>query len=342
MISRNRLAALLAEFPRRQIGLVGDLFLDRYLDIDAALDEPSIETGLTAYQVAKIRNQPGALGTVMNNLAALGVGLMIPVTVLGDDGQAYDLRRELAKLPVDAAHVMSDSGRFTPTYTKPMRHVAGAAATELNRLDIRTRAPLSAATLADVCRRVDVVWESCDGLIVLDQINEDGWGVVGPQVREHLAKLARRRPEKLMFVDSRAHIHRYTQGTLKPNLNECLAALGRPESDDRAVGQAAAQELADRLGLTLYCTMGAWGIYLVRPGQPPAACPAFPVSGPIDIVGAGDSCTAGIVLSLLSGAAPEEAAAVGNLVASITIQQLGTTGTATPAQVLARSDELQT
>jgi sugar/nucleoside kinase (ribokinase family) len=53
-------------------------------------------------------------------------------------------------------------------------------------------------------------------------------------------------------------------------------------------------------------------------------------------VGAGDSATAGIVSALLAGATRLEAAAVGNLVASITVQQLGTTGTASPAQVLAR------
>jgi len=61
--------------------------------------------------------------------------------------------------------------------------------------------------------------------------------------------------------------------------------------------------------------------------------PAIPVSGEIDIVGAGDSVMAGVVSALCCGAAPREAAFFGNLVASITIQQIGTTGTATPAQV---------
>jgi bifunctional ADP-heptose synthase (sugar kinase/adenylyltransferase) len=39
---------------------------------------------------------------------------------------------------------------------------------------------------------------------------------------------------------------------------------------------------------------------------------------------------------LLCGANLLEAAEIGNLVASITIQQLGTTGTASPAQLIAR------
>ena len=56
---------------------------------------------------------------------------------------------------------------------------------------------------------------------------------------------------------------------------------------------------------------------------------------------AGDSATSGMVLSLLAGATELEAAAVGNLVASITVQQIGTTGTATPQQVLQRWREMQ-
>ena len=51
---------------------------------------------------------------------------------------------------------------------------------------------------------------------------------------------------------------------------------------------------------------------------------------------AGDSTSAGITCAVAAGAPLEAAAAFGNLVASITVQQLGTTGTATPAQARAR------
>ena len=49
--------------------------------------------------------------------------------------------------------------------------------------------------------------------------------------------------------------------------------------------------------------------------------PAYPVTGPTDIVGAGDSTSAGIACAVMAGATYEQAAAFGNLVASITIQQ---------------------
>jgi sugar/nucleoside kinase (ribokinase family) len=85
--------------------------------------------------------------------------------------------------------------------------------------------------------------------------------------------------------------------------------------------------------------MGEQGILVARPNESPQLVAGCRVTGPIDIVGAGDAATSGIVTSLLCGATEEEAAQVGNLVASITIQQLGTTGTASPAQVIARFRE---
>ena len=56
-------------------------------------------------------------------------------------------------------------------------------------------------------------------------------------------------------------------------------------------------------------------------------------SGPFDICGAGDSASSGIVLALSLGASPADAAQLGNIVASITIQQIGVTGFATPSRL---------
>jgi sugar/nucleoside kinase (ribokinase family) len=103
--------------------------------------------------------------------------------------------------------------------------------------------------------------------------------------------------------------------------------------------QAAAQRLAKLTGRAVYATVGQDGILYV---DRDTAChvTGVPVTGPIDIVGAGDSTTAGIVSALCAGATPAQAARLGCLVASITIQQLGVTGTASPEQVLARQREV--
>lgn len=337
MIAIERLEELISQFGRLTIGLVGDLFLDRYLEIDASLHELSLETGLEAYQVVAVRNAAGALGTVMNNLASLGVGRLVPVTVIGDDGHGYDLQRELRQLPIDATHIYVAPHRLTPTYTKPVKRERGDWR-ELNRLDVRTRSPLDDETALAVCRSLDELFDRVDGWIVLDQIPEPDCGVVCDRVRRRLKELSERHPRQLVVIDSRCHLSQFSFGVLKGNEREMTAAVA--DELPGASAEEAAERLARRTGRTAFCTLGERGMLVARPDGPPQWVAGFPVSGPIDIVGAGDSATSGIVAGLLAGATEWEAAELGNLVASITVQQLGTTGRATPDQLRARWHEV--
>jgi hypothetical protein len=51
----------------------------------------------------------------MNNVAALVVGRVVPVTVIGEDGEGYELRQALqAQGVVDLRHLYSGAGRRTP------------------------------------------------------------------------------------------------------------------------------------------------------------------------------------------------------------------------------------
>lgn len=332
-----RLKEILHSVSSLNIALVGDLFLDRYLEIQADVHEVSLETGLEAYQVERIRNAPGALGTVMNNLTALGVRRLFPVTVIGDDGHGYDLCRALEPLPVEMSGIIPDASRVTPTYTKPLRPGEDGHWHELNRLDIRPRGPM-AETLSDqVCRQIESLIGHVDGFIVLDQVVEPDWGVVNSRVRRYLAELAESHADMLLFVDSRAHLKSFLYGVLKGNQSELLAAAGMQPSDDP---QRAAERLCERTGRPVFCTMGERGIAIARPGHSPTLVPAAAVTGSIDIVGAGDAATSGLVTSLLVGADELEAAAVANLVASVTVRKLGTTGTASPDEVVARWREI--
>jgi sugar/nucleoside kinase (ribokinase family) len=98
------------------------------------------------------------------------------------------------------------------------------------------------------------------------------------------------------------------------------------------------------LGRPVFFTLGDEGILLAEPGEVAVhltQIPVYPVHGPIDIVGASDSTSAGIACAVAAGATLPEAAAFGNLVASITTQQIGTTGTATLEQVRQRWNALK-
>lgn len=335
MLTDAIIERILNRIPALRVGVLGDLFLDRYLDIDATLIEPSIETGLDAYQVVRVRSCPGAAGTVISNLVALGVGQVRPIAVIGDDGEGFELRQALERLRTVATRwIISTDTRRTPTYTKPMLHRPGEPPRELNRLDIKNHEPLPAVLEEQVLRGLDDCWPELDALVVLDQVSEADCGVVTARVRQRLAGLGESSPDRLILADSRARIGLFRAVCLKPNQAECARATGVASSTAASV-----QELARRAGRPVFCTCGAEGILLVVP--PPASehavrVPGFPVQGPIDIVGAGDSTSAGIACAAAAGARLEEAAAFGNLIASITVQQIGTTGTATPDQVRQR------
>src|SRR6059058_351508 len=98
MLTERLIEDVLGRLPYLTVGVLGDLFLDRYLDVDARLTEPSLETGLDAYQVVQVRSVPGAAGTVINNLVALGVGRVCPIAVIGDDGEGHELRQALGRM----------------------------------------------------------------------------------------------------------------------------------------------------------------------------------------------------------------------------------------------------
>jgi len=344
MLTAELIERVLSTIPGRTIGVLGDLFLDRYLDIDPALNEPSVETGLTAYQVVKVRSYPGAAGTVINNLAALGVGRIYPIACIGDDGEGYELRQALRALPaVEHGGIMTAPTRRTPTYTKPM-----LGKDELNRLDIKNRTPTPDAIQEHLIELLDEAWPQLDALLVLDQVSEADCGVVTARVRDHLAKLAEAEPAKFVMADSREQIGLFRNVCLKPNEAELREYFLESTKAESATGSLflLLSMLMDGCGRPIFTTRGADGIWIFRPEHAdlleprPGFAPAYPVSGPIDICGAGDSCSAGIASAMVSGLTHEQAAAFGNLVASITIQQIGVTGTASSEQVRARWREV--
>lgn len=331
----DRLKEILGRLPELKIVVVGDFFLDKYLVIDPNLAEISLETGLEAHQVVDIRCSPGAAGTVMGNLSRLGIGWLEAVGVMGDDGEGYELRTGLARLGSGVDHLTVTRDRRTPTYIKPMER-SEATEVEKERIDIKNRDPLPAeledAALEAV--RHLVLDERFDAVMLADQVQEAECGVITTRVRTELAALATASGARF-FADSRVRIDLFRNMIVKPNRLEAAHAMGHAGNDapDLASTRRFGQALAERNGRPVFITMADEGI-LACDATGTVHVPALPVRGPIDIVGAGDSASAGVASALSAGASLEEAAWIGNLCASVTIHKLGTTGTASPRELI--------
>lgn len=330
----TRLQDILNKIAQVRIAVFGDFFLDKYLEIDPALNEISIETGLIAYQVTGKRLQPGAAGTVMNNLSALGVGTMYALGAIGDDGEGYDLQKALKTRGVDTTYLTITDERFTPTYTKPMLQNTDGE-TEMERQDIKNHTVTSPKIEEALTQKLREIVSNVDAIIIADQVQERNCGSVTDAMRGVLKQLAEENPQVIFFADSREYIDKFESVVIKPNRYEATKAKRYGEHDDVPTQTAieSAQQLRNKLGRDVFLTLDKEGICPITENEPVVIpCPA--VNCPVDIVGAGDSVTAGIVSSLAAGASEIEAGIIGNLVASVTIRQLGTTGTASPQQVL--------
>ena len=328
----DELAAILDRFPVQRVAVVGDFFLDKYLVIDAALEEPSLETRLPAHQVVEIRNSPGAAGTVVNNLAALDAGKVSAFGIVGDDGEGYDLRKALVKQGVDVSSLLIDPAFKTPTYMKPVRRTPDGAETELSRLDVLNRQRTAIDPGTRLAGTLAARIAEFSAIIVVDQVSDDRGGSIDSSFRRRLADLGNAHPSVFMLVDSRFSVGDFSNVAMKPNVHEASRARGDESPDPMELANA----LQRRSGRDVFLTCGANGIIVAGPETSPQRIDGIAVPEPIDPTGAGDSASAGIALAMASGATNLQAAAIGNLVASITVQQLRTTGTASREGVLKR------
>ncbi len=336
LLSMERLNELISRFAACRIAVLGDFFLDKYLDVDPALEEPSVETGLPAHQVADIRCYPGAAGTVVSNLSALGTGELISVGFSGDDGEAFELRRGLDRLNCSADHLHVATGRFTPTYLKPRNMNIAGLEGEHSRYDTKNRQPTPPEIEKQIIDSLTAIVKQVDAVIAMDQVEARDCGAVTGNVRQQLSDLAQQHSDVVFWADSRRRIHEYQNVIIKPNEFEAIGNDDpRPgETVDVDQLRAAVSDMRSRTGAPLFITRGERGMFVSDPQW--TAVPGIRVAGETDTTGAGDSATAGCVLALCSGATFVEAAVVGNLVASITVQQLATTGTARPDQLTDR------
>lgn len=339
----ERLRSITSHYASLRVAVVGDFCLDRYLEIDPARGETSIETGLPVHNVVRVRAQPGGAGTILNNLVALGVGEIVPVSFCGDDGEGYELRRELAARPgVRLDHFVTTTDRRTFTYCKPLLVEPGRPPVELNRLDAKNWTPTPASLESILARSLREVIPIVDAVVVLDQVEQPGTGVVTRALLDLLGELAAAHPHLPVLADSRRGPRGWPPVSFKMNAAELASLLGREGSLTLTEVKASAAELAARNGRPVFVTLSEHGLLGASPEGVVEHVPALPVRGPIDIVGAGDSVTANLASALPAGASIREALELAAVASSLVIHQLGTTGTASIAEIAGWVGEIST
>ena len=332
----ERFDQITSRYAHQRIAVVGDFCLDRYLEIDATREEISLETGLPVHNVVNVRNQPGASGTIVNNLAALGIGTIHPVGFCGDDGEGIELTRALrARAGVTLDDFLVTPLRRTFTYAKPLVIEPGCEPRELSRLDSKNWTATPREVEDQLIASVERLLTEVHGMIVLDQVDHAGTGVVTPRLLDAFGAALPAKREMVLLADSRRGLRDFPPMIFKMNARELGALTGDAAPTEWEDLRRTASELAWRNGRHVFITLAEQGLLGASPDGHVEHVPALPVRGPIDIVGAGDAVSANLTAALAAGADLHEALTLVNAAASIVIHQLGTTGTASVEQLRA-------
>jgi rfaE bifunctional protein kinase chain/domain len=330
----ERFDEITGRYSELRIALLGDFCLDRYLEIDPARQETSIETGLPVHNVVRVRSQPGAAGTILNNLVALNVAAIYPIGFCGVDGEGFELRRALASKPgVHLDHFVETPERRTFTYCKPLVVETGKAPRELNRLDSKNWSPTPQSVEGQLIGGLSKAAAQVDAIVVMDQVDVAETGVVTKRMLVTLAGITLSFPGLLIIADSRQSLRGFPPVAFKMNRAELAALAEGPKEPTLEDAGRAASKLARKTGRPVFVTLSENGILGADGKGYVTHSPALPVHGEIDIVGAGDAVMANLAVALTNGASVAEAIELANAAASVVIHQLGTTGTATREQL---------
>ncbi|HJN89683.1 MAG TPA: PfkB family carbohydrate kinase [Verrucomicrobiota bacterium] len=333
-MKEDRFAEIVGRYSGLQVALVGDFCLDRYLEIDPARAEISIETGLDVFNVARVRSQPGGCGTILNNLSALGVGTVFPVGFAGEDGEGYELMRALDQVGcVELGHFFQSPERRTFSYTKPLMMESGKSPRELNRLDFKNWARTPSSVQERTVESLNALAKRVDAMVLLEQVDEADTGVLAGGVLDALAQLRRDNSDLLILADSRRGLGHFPSVGLKMNREEFAVLTGEPADMPLAELCTAIGHLATERGQVVFVSLSEDGIAGAKPGEVPEHVSCQPLRGEIDIVGAGDAVMANLTMALAAGAEMAEAMTLAMAAASVVVHQLGTTGTASQQDV---------
>ena len=329
-----RFSAIVERYPGLRVAVLGDFCLDRYLEIDPARTEVSLETGLPVHNVTNVRAQPGGAGTIVNNLSALGVGTILPVGLVGDDGEGYELTHALETLAgVRLNHFVHTRHRHTFTYCKPLIIEAGKPPVELNRLDLKNWTPTSAWLQGLLIKQLQEVATAVDAIIVLDQVDIPETGVVTQKVLAALKSLVEAKPELSVLADSRRGLRGFPPVVFKMNAAELSALTGASDELSAEQVEAAAAALAGDSGRNVFVTLADRGMLGATANGELKYMPALPLRGAIDVVGAGDAVSANLTVAMAAGANLGETLELANAAASVVVHKLGTTGTASVEEI---------
>lgn len=316
--------SLAAAFRAQPVTVLGDAMYDLYRD--GVILGPSRQEGPASWHIRETKRNPtlGGAANVVNNLASLGSLYVRLITVVGADNEGTWLRTMLGRPPIVTDAVFQDPNYVTIVKDRIMvrnfQHV---------QVDHAPSGPPSENICDDIVELLEDLFAQPRGCLI---ISDYDYGLVTPRIRAVLEEHCRTF-NSTVVVDARSprHYINLECTLLKVNYDELLKLL-RIHTDDAPEGSSRVDFVANQSdtilnatkALHIAVTLDSLGVTVIdRHGSAtthiPSAATALRSS-----IGAGDTFTATMALSMAAGLAAVDAATVANLAAAIVVEKEGT------------------
>ena len=184
----NDLRKLVGRLAGRRVLVLGDLFLDEYLE--GQTERLSREAPVPVVELTRRTTVPGGAANPAHQVVALG-GQAVLAGVVGDDEEGHTLVGQLQDTGVDTSGVVIDRQRSTTLKTRLVAfRDALRFPQHLARIDRLDRMPLEGETQARLLDRLAVLVPTVEVLLVSDYRG----GVLLPEVVEAITAEARAPP----------------------------------------------------------------------------------------------------------------------------------------------------
>ena len=314
---------------------VGDICLDLYLYADMKKSQLSRETPHYPLPIVKEKALPGGGGNVVNNFAALGVKKLLPVSLIGNDWRGFLLKKCLLERGICTDRILTSDDYLTTCFVKPMRMGISDVIYEDPRLDFENRKQMTLQDEERVLRALDEAAAEADIIAVSDQVR---CGVITERILNRISEWGQKKP---VVMDSRENTSFHKNIIAKPNEVEAAIAAGYDICGSELSTEELSgigKDLEKKSGCPVIVTIGERGaLWCDRKGVTKVSTAR--ATQPIDIVGAGDTFLAAFCTAYATGASGPEAIAFANLASGVTVKKIGTTGTASAAEILEKYEE---
>ena len=326
----HNLKEILNKIPETTIAVIGDICLDAYYFLKDEKGELSLESGLKTNSVLNFKHEAGAAGNVAINLKKLGVARVDMYGIIGPDPFGKIVQEILTDSGVNCRNIqIQDRDWDTHVFHKIFEE-----GLEKPRYDIGNFNSADDTIIQSLLAKLESNLPLYDAVIINEQVV---YGCHTALFQEGLCKLIDKNENCCIWLTDCRHFNNvYDKSIRKLNKYEALALydeIHSPSADTPTQSELVSW-LYTYWGKPVVITLGEEGAVAMGHDGKIIEVEGINLIGLKDTVGAGDAFLSGFAATLAAGESLEDALALANISATVSVKKLFETGHPTVQEIL--------